>query len=46
MLANPVITAPIVEANTVAQLTDTMGAVKVKLAGEEINILNEMTAWE
>jgi hypothetical protein len=42
MLANPVIAAPIVGANTVAQLTDTMGAVEVKLAGEEINIIRHI----
>jgi aryl-alcohol dehydrogenase-like predicted oxidoreductase len=46
LLANPVITAPIIGANTVAQLTDTMGALTVRLADEEKSLLYEMSAWE
>jgi aryl-alcohol dehydrogenase-like predicted oxidoreductase len=46
LLANPVITAPIIGANTVAQLTDTMGALSVKLTDEEKATLDEMSAWE
>jgi aryl-alcohol dehydrogenase-like predicted oxidoreductase len=46
LLANPVITAPIIGANTVAQLTDTMGALSVKLTYEEKATLDEMSAWE
>ncbi len=46
LLANPVITAPIIGANTVAQLTDTMGALSAKLSDDEKAALDEMTAWE
>lgn len=46
LLANPVVTSPIIGANTVAQLTDTMGTLSVKLSGEEFDILNQMSAWE
>jgi aryl-alcohol dehydrogenase-like predicted oxidoreductase len=46
MLANPVITSPIIGANTVAQLSDTIGALSVKLAEEEIETLNHLSAWE
>ena len=46
LLANPVITAPIIGANTVAQLTDTMGALSVKLTDEEKATLDEMSTWE
>jgi aryl-alcohol dehydrogenase-like predicted oxidoreductase len=46
MLANPVITAPIVGANTVAQLTETLGTLQVKLTDDELHRLNEMSAWE
>jgi aryl-alcohol dehydrogenase-like predicted oxidoreductase len=46
MLANPIITAPIVGANTVAQLTETLGTLQVKLAEDEVETLNELSAWE
>jgi aryl-alcohol dehydrogenase-like predicted oxidoreductase len=46
LLANPAVTSPIIGANTVAQLTDTMGALSVKLSHEEFDILNQMSAWE
>ena len=46
MLANPVITAPIVGANTVTQLTETLGTLQVKLADGEVRTLNELSAWE
>jgi aryl-alcohol dehydrogenase-like predicted oxidoreductase len=46
MLANPIITAPIVGANTVAQLTETLGTLQVKLAEDEVRTLNELSAWE
>ncbi len=45
LLANPVITAPIIGANTIAQLTDTMGALAAKLSDDEIATLDEMSAW-
>ena len=46
MLTNPVVTAPIIGANTVAQLTDTMGALSVKLTPEDIEVLDQMSARE
>jgi aryl-alcohol dehydrogenase-like predicted oxidoreductase len=46
MLANPVITSPIIGANNVSQLTDTMGALDVKLTDENKAVLDEMGAWE
>jgi len=46
MLANPLITAPIVGANTVAQLAETLGTLQVKLAEGEVQTLNELSAWE
>jgi aryl-alcohol dehydrogenase-like predicted oxidoreductase len=46
LLANPVITSPIIGANTVAQLTDTMGALSVRLSDEEKIGLDEMSLWE
>lgn len=46
LLVNPVITSPIIGANTVAQLKDTMGALGVKLNDEEKSVLDEMSAWE
>jgi aryl-alcohol dehydrogenase-like predicted oxidoreductase len=45
MLANPVITSPIIGANTVDQLKDTMGALNVKLTDQEKATLDEMSAW-
>lgn len=46
MLGTPVVTSPIIGANTVTQLADTMGALSVQLTGEELEILNQMSAWE
>ena len=46
MLANPVITSPIIGANTVDQLTDTMGALAVELTDEDKTVLDEMSSWE
>ena len=46
MLANPVITSPIIGANTVDQLTDTIGALTVELTDEDKTVLDEMSAWE
>jgi len=46
LLANPVITSPIIGANTAIQLTDTMGALRVKLSEDERVTLDEMSSWE
>ena len=45
MLSNPVITAPIVGANTVEQLNDALGATEYRLSEDEVNALNAITAW-
>ena len=44
-LSNPVITAPIIGANTPEQLTDLLGAAEYRLSPEEMNRLNETTKW-
>ena len=45
MLSNPIITSPIVGANTVEQLQDSLGAVGYRLAQVEVDELNAITAW-
>ncbi len=45
LLAQPVITAPIVGANTVEQLKETLGTLEVKLAPDDIEELNKVSAW-
>jgi aryl-alcohol dehydrogenase-like predicted oxidoreductase len=45
MLSNPVITSPIVGANTVEQLNDALGAAEYRLSEDEVNALNAITAW-
>ncbi len=44
MLANPVISAPIIGARTVAQLEAMIGAVEVCLTADEVNQLNQISA--
>ncbi len=46
LLANPAITAPIIGANTVVQLSDITGALAVELTDEEKANLDQMSAWE
>ncbi len=45
LLANPVITAPIVGVNTVAQLEELLPAVDVRLSDEDKAQLDEASAW-
>ncbi len=45
VLADPVITSPIIGATSIAQLNDNLGALKVRLSAEEKSELDEMTAW-
>ncbi|MDX2003840.1 MAG: aldo/keto reductase [Meiothermus sp.] len=45
LLAKPFMTAPIVGANTVAQLADLMPAAHLKLSLEEIKVLDEASDW-
>jgi aryl-alcohol dehydrogenase-like predicted oxidoreductase len=46
MLADPVITSPIIGATSIEQLNENLGALKVILAGDEVAFLNRMTAWK
>ena len=46
MLADPVITSPIIGATSIAQLDENLGALKVKLSEDEMAMLNKMTAWK
>jgi aryl-alcohol dehydrogenase-like predicted oxidoreductase len=46
MLSNPVITSPIIGANTVEQLNDGLGAAGYRLSSDEVKTLNDVTAWE
>ena len=45
MLTNPVITAPIIGANTPEQLADLLGASGYRLSPEEMKRLNDLTAY-
>jgi aryl-alcohol dehydrogenase-like predicted oxidoreductase len=46
LLADPVITSPIIGATSVEQLKENLGALKVKLAEDETAFLSRMTAWK
>jgi aryl-alcohol dehydrogenase-like predicted oxidoreductase len=46
LLTQPVITAPIVGANSVEQLAESLGAAGVRLGAEEMDALNTVSAWE
>ncbi|MFD2866613.1 aldo/keto reductase [Mucilaginibacter antarcticus] len=45
LIARPGITAPIASATTVAQLNETIAAVKLNLTGAEIDLLNTASAY-
>jgi len=46
LLADPVITSPIIGATSIAQLNENLGAVEVHLTGEERKMLSKMTNWK
>lgn len=46
LLTQPIITAPIIGANSVAQLEESLGAAGVRLSPEEMEALNQVSAWE
>jgi aryl-alcohol dehydrogenase-like predicted oxidoreductase len=46
LLANPLITSPIVGANSVEQLKDNLGAMNIQLTPAEKNILDKASAWK
>jgi aryl-alcohol dehydrogenase-like predicted oxidoreductase len=45
-LSQPVISSPIIGANSVEQLEDSLGAVGVRLSEEEMKALDAVSAWE
>ncbi len=45
MLADSVITSPIIGATSIDQLNENLGALKVKLNDDEVVLLNKMTEW-
>jgi len=46
MLSNPVITAPIIGANTVEQLNEGLSAVGYRLSADDVKTLNDITKWD
>jgi aryl-alcohol dehydrogenase-like predicted oxidoreductase len=46
MLNRPVITAPIIGANSVEQLQDILGCLSVKLTTEEVKAIDEASDWK
>ena len=46
LLADPVITSPIIGATSTVQFDENLGALDVQLSKEERQILNELTSWK
>jgi aryl-alcohol dehydrogenase-like predicted oxidoreductase len=46
LLADPLITSPIIGANSPEQLKENLGAVDVRLTPEEKTVLDQATAWK
>jgi len=46
LLADPVITSPIIGATSLEQLEENLGALEVNLSAEEKQTLDELTAWD
>lgn len=46
MLQRPAITAPIIGANSVGQLNDALGALKVTLTSEDMKAIDEASEWK
>jgi aryl-alcohol dehydrogenase-like predicted oxidoreductase len=46
MLADPIITSPIIGATSIEQLKENLGALRVKLGEDELVALNKMTEWK
>lgn len=46
LLADPVVTSPIIGANTSAQLSELLGAVSFRLGANEKNKLDNLTEWQ
>ncbi len=46
LLADPIITSPIIGATSVAQLNENLGCLAVQLTKQEIDMLNDLTNWK
>ncbi len=46
LLSQPIITSPIIGANNVTQLNESLGAVGFRLSAEEMKTLDEMSSWQ
>jgi len=46
MLADPLITSPIIGATSIKQLNENLGALNMKLAEDEVSFLTKMTEWK
>ncbi len=46
MLANPIVTSPIIGATSIAQLNENLGAVEIHLTQEEKESLDNLTQWK
>ena len=46
LMAQPLVTAPIIGANSLAQVQESLAAVDVRLRPEEIRTLNELSTWQ
>ena len=46
MLANPIVTSPIIGANNVAQLSESLGVIGFRLSADEKKTLDDLTAWQ
>jgi len=46
LLSNPLVTAPIAGANSVEQIQASLAAASFRLSGEEMKVLNELSAWQ
>ncbi len=46
VLADPIVTSPIIGATSIEQLNENLGALNVKLTDDEKTRLNKMTAWK
>ncbi|MFH1907182.1 MAG: aldo/keto reductase, partial [Chloroflexota bacterium] len=46
LLADPLITSPIIGANSLDQLKDNLGALAISLSAEEKAVLDKATAWK
>jgi aryl-alcohol dehydrogenase-like predicted oxidoreductase len=45
MFTRPAITAPIIGANSVEQLQDILGCLKVKLSAEDVQAIDAASEW-